>query len=598
MRFPCPVVGWVSFVSVLLGLASSPHAQEPPAQPRKIAVPDVPRRAPEGTYVVPFLNGSGVQGLEWLRVALAAELVEKLDVVPGLRSLNPSSLVDAGTPPAVDAAGLSDLGKRTGARWIWTGSFSRPDWKLQFTLRLWSIENGAATLVAEKREHGDFSDSFDLLDDAIGELLRKAGRPLSDAAIAKLRRPPTKDFYAFTLYGRGLLSLVGLGKPTDFVKAEKDVLRAVFIDPKFAEAHRMLALIYDKKGQAGMARGQLNYSLDLQPEYYRPLALLVQMDYDAKNRDEAIELAVRALSLRPWDLEVRYLLGEMLWEEGDTDGALRELKRVTDIQPDNLAARRVLVLVHAARGNVADLAAELEEITKLDGNDEAAKLDLGAAYHALGNDEGAIAIYEAVIARDPKHVQALKFLGDLFRKKGDLESSIAYYEKALAANRNDPRPYFLLGSTYLSAGQEEKAIHIYHEAERFPRYLAETYSNLGALYYKKGRNEEALWYLRVAAQKKPSSPRIRYNYGLALARAHLRDKALDEFVAATALDPNDADLQYGLGVALLRIGRLEDAEKAFQSAVKIDPEHKDAHHNLQLIDELRRRAREGEIQVE
>src|SRR5262249_35684258 len=182
----------------------------------------------------------------------------------------------------------------------------------------------------------------------------------------------------------GLLALVGLGKPVDLAKAEKEIARAVFIDPKFAEAHRMLALVYAKKGQQGMARGQLNYALDLQPEYYRPLALLVQMDAEAKNREEAIELAVRALGLRPWDLEVRYLLGSMLWEEGDTDGALRELKRVTDAQPENLPARRILVLVHAAMGNVADLAAELEEITKLDGADEAAKLDLGAAYHALG----------------------------------------------------------------------------------------------------------------------------------------------------------------------------------------------------------------------
>ncbi len=595
MRGLWPLAGVVGLLCIE---APQALAQEAPVAARRVVTAEPPKHLPEGSYVIAFLNGSGVAGLDWLRVALAAELVEKLDVVPGLRVLNPSSLLPDGEPPTLNDLGVADAAKRTGARWVWTGSFSRPEWKLAFTLRLWSVENGAATLIGEKREHGDFADAFEMLDDAVVDLSAKAERPIPEQALAKLKRPPTKDFYAFTLYGRGLLALVGLGKPTDLAKAEKDIQRAVFIDPKFAEAHRMLALVYDKKGQAGMARGQLNYALDLQPEYFRPLALLVQMDYGAKNRDEAIDLAVRALSLRPWDLEVRYLLGSMLWEEGDTDGALRELKRVTDIQPDHLAARRILVLVHAAMGKIADLAAELEEITKLDPNDEAAKLDLGAAYHSLGNDESAIAIYQAVVAKEPKHVQALKFLGDLYRKKGDLEAAIATYEQALGANRNDPRPYFLLGAAYLAAGQDDKAIHIYHEAERFPRYLAETYSNLGALYYKKGRNEEALWYLRVAATKKPASPRIHYNYGLALARAHQRDKALDEFVAATTLDPNDADLQYGLGVALLRIGRLEEAERAFQAAVRIDPEQKDAHHNLQLIDELRRRAREGEIQVE
>ena len=597
MRFVRPLVGLLCSLAFLVFDASRPLAQEAPV-PRRIVTPEVPKRTPEGSYVVPFMNGSGVHGLDWLRVGLAAALVEKLDVHPGLRSQNPTSLVaeGAGAPPAIDEAGVAAIAGQMGARWVWTGSFSRPDWKLELVVRVWSVEGGVATLVAEKRGRGEFSDTFDLLDDAIAELTTKMKRPLPEAQ--KTRRAPTKDFYAFTLFGRGLLALVGLGKPVDLTRAEKNISRAVFIDPRFAEAHRMLALIYAKNGKPGMARGQLSYALDLQPEYYRPLALLVQMDAEAKNRDEAIDLAVRALTLRPWDLDMRYLLGSMLWDEGDTDGALRELKRTTDIQPDNLPARRILVLVHAAMGNVADLAAELEEITRLDPNDELAKLDLGAAYHALGNDESAIAIYQSVIAHDAKHVQALKFLGDLYSKKGDMRAAIAAYEKALAANRNDPRPYFLLGSAYLTTGADEKAMRIYHEAERFPRYLAETYSNLGALYYKKGKNEEALWYLRVAAQKKPGSPRIRYNYGLALARAHLRDKALGEFEAASELDPRDADLQYGLGVALLRVGRLEEAEKAFQSAVHIDPEHKDAHHNLQLIDELRRRAREGEIQVE
>jgi Flp pilus assembly protein TadD/TolB-like protein len=582
-------------LACLLGSIASPARAEPA---RKIATPEIPKQPPEGSLVLPFLNASGAGGLEWLRAGLAAELSEKLEHHPGLRSLNGEAIVPEGAPGTVDAAGVAAAARKVGARWVWTGSYSRPNWRLEFNLRLWSVENGVATLVAEKRERGDFSDAFELLDDAIAELLAAAERPMPAPAVARARRLPTKDFYAFTLYGRGLQDLVGLGRPPDLAKSAKELTKSVFIDPKFAEAHRMLAVLHRRRGEIGAARGQLNYALDLQPEYYAPLALLVRMAYEARQRDEAIELAVRALSLRPWDVQVRYLLGDMLWEEGDTEGALRELKRITDVNPDHLPARRVLVLVHAAMGNVADLASELEQITRLDPDDEPAKLDLGAAYHALGDDERAIGIYDAVIAKNPKHLQALKFLGDLHRKKGDLDTAIGFYERALATNRNDPRPYFLLGAAYLSAGQDDKALKIYREAERFPRYLAETYSNLGALYYKRGDNGAALGYLRYAAARKPANPRIHYNYGLALERAHVRDKALEEFITASELDPTEADFQYGLGVALLRVGRLEDAEKAFQAAVKLDPAHKDAQHNLQLIDDLRRRAREGEIQVE
>jgi len=567
----------------------------------RLTTPEIPKRLPDGYTVLPFENVSGVKGLEWMRVALPIALAEKLEGHPALRLMSAGDLIvpEGVAPGFVDEAVVVAAAEKLGARFVWTGSFRRPEWKLALRIRLWAVEDGTATVIGEERRLGDFSDVFNLLDDACATLLAKADRPVPETARARIERQPTKDFYAFTLYGRGLLGLVGLtGLPVDLARAEKDLSRSVFIDPKFAEGHRMLAVVYTRLGKSGKARGQLEYALDLREDYHAPLSLLVRDAYEAKQRDEAIDLAVRALSLRPWDLETRYLLGEMLWEEGDADGARRELRRLTEVAPEHLPARRVLVLVHAAQGNMEDLASELEEILKRDPDDERAKLDLGAAYHALGDDARARAVYEGIVAANPRHLQALKFLGDIFRARGDLETAIAYYEKALAANRNDPRPYFLLGSAYLSAGDEDKALKIYQSARRFPRYLAESYSNIGALLLKRGEHDQALPYLKTASLKKPNNPRIHYNYGLALSQARVRDRALAEMTLATELDPTEADFQFGLGVALLRVGRVEEAERAFQAAVRLDPEHADAQHNLQLIDELRRRAREGEIQIE
>ncbi|MBI4511563.1 MAG: tetratricopeptide repeat protein, partial [Deltaproteobacteria bacterium] len=133
---------------------------------------------------------------------------------------------------------------------------------------------------------------------------------------------------------------------------------------------------------------------------------------------------------------------------------------------------------------------------------------------------------------------------------------------------------------------------------RFARYLGETYNNLGAIHYRRKDHQQALWYLSRAAAKRPSSPRVHYNYGLALSLAQKRDRALEELVLATELDPTDVEIRFAMGVVLLRLGRVEEAEKAFHECVRSDPKHERALHNLRLIDELRRRAREGEIQVE
>lgn len=566
----------------------------------RAATPDIPKSLPDGYLVLPFENASGVSSLDWLRLALPAALGEKLEAHPGLRALFGELVVPEGAPPEkIDADAVTTAAAAVaGVRFVWTGTFKRPNWKLELTLQLWRVSGGKATLVGEQKKLGDFSDCHDLMAAAAIDLLAKGGVTTSKEEAEAIARVPTSDFYAFTLYGRGLLALHGLGGKSDLAKAEKAINRSVFIDPKFAEAHRLLAVVLERKGQSAKAKGQLTFALDLRTDYYGPLALLVKAAYTARQRDEAIPLAERALALRPWDVQVRYYLADMLWEESDVDGAWTELERIVTVEPDHLAARRILVLVHASKGNGEELAGALEKIIALDPDDEAAKLDLGAAYHAIGRDEDAIVIYDAIVKVNPKHLQALKFLGDLYASRGDMKTAIAMYEKALEANKSDPRPYFLLGAAYHSSGKTKDALRIYKKAQKFTKYLGETYSNLGAIYYETGDNETALWYLQQAAKKRPSNPRVHYNYGLALSKAHKRDRAMEQMRLATELDPNEPDFHYALGVIMLRLGKIEDAEKAFQKAAELDPEHDDARHNLALIEELRRRAKEGEIQVE
>jgi Flp pilus assembly protein TadD/TolB-like protein len=579
-----------SWLYALLAVSATEAAAE---------TPEIPQKPPDGYMVLAFENLSGSVSLDWTRVAVPAALAEKLEAHPGLRPVYGPLIVPEGAPPAtIDAQTVAEAAQKDGARYVFTGSVRRPEWRLELTIRLWQVDGGTATLVGEKKEKGDFAKAFEMMDRMVLDLLGKAGKTPVAPALDKIKRAPTRDFYAFTLYGRGYLFLHGLGKAPDLANAEKNLTRAVFIDPKHAEAHRVLAQLYDKKGMPAKARGRREYALDLKPDYYAALRGLVKGAYAGKDREEGIPLAAKALSMRPWDIDVRYQLGDMLWEEGDVDGAFRELKRLVTAKPDHIQARRVLVLVHATKGDGEDLARELEEVIKLDPEDEASKLDLGAAYHALGRDADAIKMYEAVAGKNPKQLQALKLLGDLHKGKGDLKTAIGWYEKALHANKNDPRPYFLLGDAYIKAGNDQKAIRIYLLAQKFPRYLGETYNNLGAIFYRLKDTGQALWYLRQASVRMPSSPRVHYNYGLALSRAKKRDLALQELMLASELDPQDADIQHARGVALLRLGRVEEAEKAFQDAVKIDGKHADALHNLRLIEELRRRAKEGEIQIE
>ena len=561
--------------------------------------PDIPKGLPDAVVVAAFDNPTNLGNLDWMRVGMAAALYDKLATHPSLMPVGgvigvpEEKPIDPTSPDQIAA-----LAARQHAGWVVTGSVSRTDWKLDLTVKLWRVDGTPAVAkeVASYHKLDDFGQTLPLLNEAARELWKTAGQPWPKSAEAALMRVPTTDYYAFMLYGRGLRHMHGMGGTPDLVKAEKDLSRAVFIDPKFAEAHYALALLYGKKGLPAKARGRLTYALDLRSDYYAPTAALAHDAAMAKNRSESIDLAARALTSRPWDIDMRLLLGGQLWEDGDVDGAYLELGRIVKIDPDHLAARRLLVLVHATKGNGVQLVEQLEAIVRLDPEDRAARLDLGAAYWSLGRDEDAIRTYSSIVEDDPRQLQALKFLGDIYRKRGDILVAIGWYEKALKANKNDPRPYFLLGSAYVEAGQDKKAIQIFQAAQKFPKYVADAEGNLGAIYLRLGYDTQALWYTGQAAKKRPASPRVQYNYGLALTRSKKYAEAYERLDKAAELDPRDPDVRFAKGVVLLRLGRLEDAEKAFQECLKLDPKHADAQHNLELIDELRRRANEGELQ--
>lgn len=560
--------------------------------------PPVPARMPDAVAMMSFENRSGVLGLDWMSAGVPFVLGEKLAQTIDLRPVWGELVVPPGVPVKASAAAVARFAREQGAQWVWTGWVERPDWDLRLGIALWQINgDGTAVQIGEVVQQGDFKDVHSMTGKAAAELLGKAKFPLDDADQTILDRVPTADFYAFTLFGRGLASLAGTTGRDD-AKAEKDLGRAVFIDPNLAEAQRTLGELYRQQGKLGKARGKFAYALELRPGYYAALAGKAALTAERGKEPQARALYEQMLALRPWDLETRFLLGKVLWDVGDVDAAFRELGRVVEREPDHIRARRILVLVHSSRNRGDDLVRELEAVHRLDPTDLATRMDLGAAYASVDRTADAIRTYEAIVTDHPDHIHSLKFLGDLHKGAGDLAAAIAYYDRAMAAEPGDPRAYFLLGAAYVEAGKDEAAKHVYRRAQRFKKYLADVYNALGAIAYREGKLGESLWYLKRAVIKKPNNPRYRYNYGLTLSARGELDDARAQIEAGLKLDPKHVELNYMQGVVLLKLGDAEGAQEAFERTLALLPTHPDARHNLGKLDELNRRIKQGEVVIE
>lgn len=606
-------------LGIVLGVAGLARAEVPPprqAVPAPASSPSRPK-APhrDGYLVAPLVNESGVAGLDWMGSALAMTLAERLESLPALRPAYGATVL-AGWPAAFDEAEALRRAQAARARWVIAGSYARPNWKIAVRLRLLEVVKGGApdggaerageggarlVEVVSAERVGARESLYALLDGAMDEVLAARGwlPPETDAAVlAALHAVPTKDLYALTLYGRAIDAFLGRGGAPDLAGAEKALSRTVFIDPKFAAAHRMLGQVLLAEGKPEAAAGRLAHALDLRPGYYAALVTLARLyhegaraggDEQAARRRQALELADRALAQRGWDLEVRRLRGELRWELGNLDGALDDLLPVAKARPRDEEARRALAGVYAARGEIEHLAEQLAQLGALRPDDLEVKLELGAAWMRLGRDAKALAVYQDVLARDPKQVQALKFIGDLHRRSGQPALAITAYERMRRQVPDDPRPYFLLGALYAETGDDAQAVAILQEAQRFKGYLGATLTDLGGLALRRGDYKKAEALLTKAVTTAPRRPKAHFNYALLLDATERRAQALTEARTAVSLAPADADVRYLMGVLCLRLGRLDEAESAFAEAVRLDPQHADARHNLALLEDLARR---------
>lgn len=572
-----------------LAMAPAAHARD------EAPTTTVLQQLPAGYIVVPFENHSPVKSLDWQASALAITVAEKLEAHPALRPAYGPAILD-GLDYAFDPEKVARRAREVGARWVFAGGFARPSWKAEVAVRLYTVvepsnevPNPTLRLVAESSSVGEQKELLKLLDENLVAVLHKASWDPEPDVMAQLKRRPTRDLYALTLYGRALNLYFGLGVPRDLTKAATLLKKVNLIDPKMAEAHRMLGVVYLDQGFKERAQGQYSYALDLKPGYYSAMAGLARLYRAEGNRTRAEELVEKALVERPYDIEMREMLGELLWESAELDRALAELEKVVAVAPRHLQARRTLALIYAAKGATNDLAAELERITQLAPEDVEVKLDLGSAYQRMGDNGRAIGAYEEILKRDPKNVNALKFVGDCYRRNRETDKAIAAYQRVMKIQPQDPRPYFLLGAVYEEAGQDTKAEQVFQDAQQFKRYLGEAWTNLGAIAFRRGDLSKATWYLSRAVVRAPTRPKGHYNYALLLSAKKERDKALDELKIAGDLDPQDPDIRYLAGVILLRQGRLDEAKAMFEEALKRKPDHPDAKHNLALLEDLERR---------
>ncbi len=297
--------------------------------------------------------------------------------------------------------------------------------------------------------------------------------------------------------------------------------RALELDADYAEAHRVLGLVF--AALADQAAGQPAGPRAADDDTYQRRALT--------HLEQAVEAEVD-------DARVILSLGRLYVETGAFEQA------VTLLEPFG----------RDRSGFVSSL------------------LLLSRAYVGSGRGEAAIEVLEEAVRRRPRSVRSLTSLAELYEDGQRWTEAAKIYARAVARRPSDVDLKRRWGSTLLNAGNAERAREVIQEVvEARP-------GDGGALYLlseierRLNNFETAETVARRLMALEPDSARGVYALARALVAEGQADRAVDIMQAAVAASPEDPLIHITLANLFVETGRVRDAVQTLRDAESLFPE--------------------------
>jgi adenylate cyclase len=254
--------------------------------------------------VLPFTNIGGDPNQQYLSDGLTEDIITDLSNAPGFFVIASSSTFAYKGKPTDVRQIAYDLG----VKYILEGSVQLAGQRLRINVQLINAAEGGNHIWAERFDR-DLSDIFAVQDEVTRRVVEAITGKLGQRPIVERYRPSNLETYDLCVRSRNLW---GMSKALNR-EAYTLLVRAVALDPKYAEVHWQLALVQ--------------------------LFTWVQFgENEEPNRRDALISAERAVDLDPNDSSARWVLGYVLFHERRWDEANAHFEASLRMNPNDADA--------------------------------------------------------------------------------------------------------------------------------------------------------------------------------------------------------------------------------------------------------------------
>ncbi len=301
-------------------------------------------------------------------------------------------------------------------------------------------------------------------------------------------------------------------------------------DDTNAEAHHLLARVFDALGETDAARREAGFAAALNPAWDRAdggLALDVEEEREAA--------AARQLGVDETGTLARYNVGIALRQKGRYGEAEQELERALQQGEDPFLVRQALAELRLLRGD-EEAPSAYADLLELEPASPKLWNELGVSHHLQGRLAEAQDGYERALALDAGYALAWNNLGVVRhdRREGDAGAAL---ESALQTGRALGEVWRNLGWLRHREQQISEAEHAYRRALDANPESAGAWTGLGMLFLERGDTESARAALARAVEADPDLAEARYHLAFALSASGDYHGALRETGRALELSP-------------------------------------------------------------
>jgi tetratricopeptide (TPR) repeat protein len=428
-----------------------------------------PRFVPSGSRpaiaVLPFVNGTGDEGLDYLRESLPDHLIrdlqrsaEQMLVFSFEAVADALSKADLEPGAPLSPEQLSAVAERTGAGWFLTGTLSRASGKIRLDYEL----RGAK---------------------AVAPL--KTGRlPGTEAEIAvlegRIAAGVRRAFDIPTAAGPEIMSACSV-EATRFYEAARAVERSYSVRPSHDDLERMIGLFNKaREVDPGCALAYLGLG-----DAYQHMFVYEGLDREALRLME--ENYLRAYQMAPERAETNIGIGWVHFFRADNDQAYAFFRKAVEIDPWSL---RVLTETGAFLRSIGMLERAAEYFTRVlqaGGTTEDIYMLRAWTYEHMGLYESALADFEKMIELEPTAFRTHCYRARVLTLMGRSEAAGA--ELGLAETLAPGDPYIGLVRALAAAARGDRAealaaLEWFKDEERPTRgtyYRSRVYAALGML---------------------------------------------------------------------------------------------------------------------